>query len=548
MSRNPSTPEQARSDRCVIGVDVGTGSARAGLFDLTGRMLASAKRDISVFRGPGANVEQSSTEIWNAVCEVVREAVAEAGVPAEAVAGLGFDATCSLVVLGPGGSPLSLGNSGDPERDIIVWMDHRAVEQAERINATGHPVLRYVGGRISPEMETPKLLWLRENMPETFDRAWQFFDLADFLTWRSTGDLARSTCTVTCKWTYLAHERRWDASYFHEIGLGILADERFGRIGERVVDPGTPLGHGLTEQAAAELALIAGTPVSAGMIDAHAGGIGTVGIDGSPEENLGYVFGTSSCTMTSTREPVFVPGVWGPYFSAMVPGMWLNEGGQSAAGAAIDQLLSFHPAAAEAQRQADERHVPLPVLLADLAAQKVSSSSEAVGLANGLHVVPEFLGNRAPFADPHARAVVAGLGMERDMDNLVALYIAGLCGIGYGLRQIIEAQDEAGARISKVVVSGGAGRLDLVRQILADATGKPVLASRAEEPVLLGAAILGSVAAGVFPDATAAMAELSLVDRTYHPSGGDIGSSHERRYRAFRTLQEAGREIRGLGA
>lgn len=174
------------------------------------------------------------------------------------------------------------------------------------------------------------------------------------------------------------------------------------------------------------MGLQSGTAVAAGMIDAHAGGIGTVGIGGRSGANLAYVFGTSSCTMTSTIKAVFVPGVWGPYYSAMVPGMWLNEGGQSAAGAAFDRLHAFHPAAVEAHGMAEQRRVPLPVLIANAAAEKAGTTSEAVRLATGLHVVPEFLGNRAPFADPHARAVIAGLGMERDFHSLVAPYVAGL--------------------------------------------------------------------------------------------------------------------------
>ncbi|WP_275430187.1 FGGY-family carbohydrate kinase, partial [Klebsiella pneumoniae] len=87
------------------------------------------------------------------------------------------------------------------------------------------------------------------------------------------------------------------------------------------------------------MGLLPGTPVAVGLIDAHAGGIGTLGVGGGALNNLAYVFGTSSCTMTSAESAVFVPGVWGPYFSAMVPGLWLIEGGQSAAGAAIDRLL-----------------------------------------------------------------------------------------------------------------------------------------------------------------------------------------------------------------
>lgn len=544
MTQTPNPPEVA--PRYVIGVDVGTGSARAGLFDLKGHMLSVAKRDITLFRESGSIVEQSSTEIWNAVCAIIREAVSSAGVDPAHVVGLGFDATCSLVVLGEGGQPLAVGPSEEAERDIIVWMDHRAIDQAERINAKGHDVLRYVGGRISPEMETPKILWLKENRPATFASAWQFFDLADFLTWKSTGDLSRSTCTVTCKWTYLAHEARWDKSYFEEIGLGELASEGFVRIGTNIVEPGTRLGLGLTTEAADAMGLKPGTAVAAGMIDAHAGGIGTVGIGGKPAENLAYVFGTSSCTMTSTAEPVFVPGVWGPYYSAMVPGMWLNEGGQSAAGAAIDQLLSFHPAANEATTKARAEGKSLPAYMAEIATEKVKDASQAVELAAGLHVVPEFLGNRAPFADPHARAVIAGLGMERDFDNLVALYIAGLCGIGYGLRQIIETQAKSGASVEQVVISGGAGASPLVRQILADACGKPVVATAAEEPVLLGSAILGSVAAGVFSDVRDAMGALSQIAAKYAPRGHEISLTHKRRYEAFLKLQEVSRTLRSF--
>src|SRR3972149_5817889 len=117
------------------------------------------------------------------------------------------------------GRPISVSPSGDRRRNVIVWMDHRAVGEARAIDETGDDMLRYVGGKISPEMEMPKLLWLKKHKPAAFDAAGHFFDLADFLTWRATGSLARSVCTVTCKWTYLAHEGRWNDAFLTEIGL-----------------------------------------------------------------------------------------------------------------------------------------------------------------------------------------------------------------------------------------------------------------------------------------------------------------------------------------
>ena len=550
--RNKALADSGASKKqYVLGIDVGTGSTRAGLFDTTGELITVTKQEITLYSEGSGLFEQSSDDIWSAVCFCVRNVVKQAGVDPAEVIGIGFDATCSLVVIGPDDRPLAVGDHEIAERNIIVWMDHRATDQAERINAAGHEVLRYVGNRISPEMETPKLLWLKENRPLTFAAAHHFFDLTDYLGWRATGSLDRSICTTTCKWTYLGHERRWDESYFRTIGLPELADEGFKRIGRNVVDAGSALGQGLSASAAADLGLVVGTAVAAGLIDAHAGGIGTVGAcdqnndsaDGATTR-MAYVFGTSACTMTSTTEPAFVPGVWGPYFSAMVPGLWLNEAGQSAAGAAIDYLVSFHPASAGATELARAAGVGLTTWLAEQAVAQADNFSSVALLADGLHVVPEFLGNRAPFADPEARGLIAGLDMDKSVESLVRLYIAGVCGLGYGLRQIIDAQRTMGVDIGTIVVSGGAGRNPLVRQLLADTTHLPIAAPKTAEPVLLGSAMLASVAAGCYPDLATAMASMSAMGAMYQPAKGNLQEWHERRYKSFELLQTVGRQIR----
>jgi D-ribulokinase len=528
-----------------IGVDVGTGSVRAGVFDSGGVLIAQASRDIALYRDVADHAEQSSAEIWRAVCACCQAIMVKSRLEPQNIGGIGFDATCSLVVVGPDGTGLAIGGHGDADRDIIVWMDHRAGEQADRINATGHRILSYVGGTISPEMETPKLMWLKENLRATYDAATHFFDLTDFLTWKATGSLARSICTVSCKWTYLSHEQAWDASYFHQMGLGDLADDDFARIGTDIVPAGTRLANGLTTTAAAALGLIAGTPVGAGLIDAHAGGVGAIGAGGDVETNLVYVFGTSACTLAISHKPLYVPGVWGPYYSAMVPGLWLNEGGQSSAGAAIAQILSMHPAAPDARTNAKAEGTSLPDYLLSMASRAAPSFSEAAELAGSLLVVPDFLGNRAPHADPTARAIIAGLGMENDLDSLVSLYIAGLTGIGYGLRQIIAASTAAGASIETVTVGGGAGKQPLVAQLLADCTGLTVIRPSQSESVLLGAAMLGAVANGAMPDIESAVTAMSGTSDIHEPVSGRIADLHTHRFQIFEAMQTAARSLKG---
>jgi D-ribulokinase len=528
-----------------IGVDVGTASARAGLFDVEGNLLATARRPIAIWHEPGDVVEQSSADIWQACAGAIREVLKQSGLPPSSIGGIGFDATCSLVVLDERGNPLSVSASGDPQRNVIVWMDHRAIVEADRITATRHEVLRHVGGVISPEMETPKLLWLKHHLPATWHGAGHFLDLADYLSWRASGSLARSTCTLTCKWTYLAHEKRWSRSYFESIGLAELLADGARKIGSVIVEPGTALGSGLTAAAAADLGLKAGTPVGASLIDAHAGGLATIGgqgADGVPAnilDRLAYIMGTSACIMATTETPRFVPGVWGPYFSAMVPGLWLNEGGQSAAGAGIDHLLHSHPAHPDTVAAAKRAGLAAIDLLERRARARFDSVGDVAWLARDLHVLPEFLGNRSPYADPHARAVIAGLDLDTSAESLERILVAGLCGLAYGLADVVDAMREHHIPCRMMVISGGASRSELVRQIMADTTGVPVALPSTSEPVLLGAAMLGAVAGGAFPTLHAAIKSMSRLGLVTRPSTAAMADFHAAKRAVYALLREA---------
>jgi D-ribulokinase len=536
--------------QAFIGVDVGTSSARAGVFDENGALLSTARHPITVWHEAGNVVEQSSSEIWAACAYSVRAAMAEAALPPSAIRGIGFDATCSLVVLDAAANPITVSASGDERRNVIVWMDHRAIAEARLVNDTHDEVLRYVGGSISPEMEIPKLLWLKRHLPSTYNKAGHFFDLADYLSFRATGSTARSICTLACKWNFLAHEQRWSNSYFERIGLGDLASNSYAKIGNDIVAPGTPLGAGLTKSAAHDFGLQEGTPVGASLIDAHAGGVGTIGgreKSGASVDvcrRLAYIMGTSACIMATTSEPCFVPGVWGPYFSGMVPGFWLNEGGQSAAGAAIDHLIRSHPAYDEAAATARAGGMEILEFLERRIVSRSGSPGEAALLARDIHVLPEFLGNRSPFADPDSRAVVAGLDLDVDVGSMERLFVAGLCGLAYGLADVVEAFASHGVDSDLMVIGGGAGRSSLVRQIMADTTGLSVAVPETQEPVLLGAAMLGAVAGHAYGSIGEAMASMSAIGWLSGPTAPGVADFHRTKRKVHGMMRRLDRDSR----
>ena len=538
--------------QAVVGVDVGTGSARAGLFTLDGRRLASAARPIRMWREIAGHAEQSSGDIWNAIRAAMAEALAAAG-PVDVV-GIGFDATCSLVAVDAAGGPVAVNAAGEAERDTIVWLDHRALAEADHVNRVaadiGSEVTRYVGGRISLEMQVPKLLWLKRHVPDSWDRAHRLFDLPDWLTWRATGFDSRSLCSTVCKWTYLGHAGLehgggWDTAFFEAIGLGDLARDRFARIGDDIRPMGAPVGHGLSAQAAAELGLPEGIAVGTSAIDAHAGGIGTIGatIEGGGSamaQRLALICGTSSCHMAVSAEPRFVPGVWGPYYSAMVPGLWLNEGGQSATGALLDHVVESHAAGADLGGAA--AYPKLNARLAELAAATPAAPTIS------LHVLPDHHGNRSPRADATLRGAIDGLTLAAGFDGLAVEYLATVQGLAYGTRHIMAAMAERGYDVQTIVACGGLTKNDVFLREHADATGCPIALPEEPDAVLLGSAVLGAVAAKVHADIPAAMAAMTRAKIAVRPAGGATRAFHDAKYAVFLRMHDDQLAYRALMA
>ncbi len=526
-----------------IGIDVGTGSARAGIFDQRGTLLAAHSQAIATEKPKPDFVNQSCRDIWTAISACVKTAMADAGLAASDVAGIGFDATCSLVVLDGNGEPVTVSPGGDDDWNIIVWMDHRAIGDADQINALKSPVLDYVGGVISPEMETPKLRWLKREMPQSFARAHAFFDLPDWLVHKATGEDIRSLCSTVCKWTYLGQNgtkgEGWDKAYFESAGIAELGADNFRAIGNRFAAPGDRVGS-LSDAAAADLGLAPGTAVAASLIDAYSGALGTMGVDlrdGALDDRLALIAGTSSCHITVSEKPAFVPGVWGPYFSVLLPGLWANEAGQSAAGALIDRVIEGHAAIHQAREIAKAEGISVFALF-DRRLEAMADDGETATLTKSRHVQPDFHGNRSPLADPLRKGGITGLSLDRGLDDLALDYLATLQALAYGTRHIIAEMRANGVTVDTLVVSGGLAQNKLFLREHADATGCAIVVPDQREPVLVGSAMLGAVASGHYADLPAAMRAMSGPGSRISPRGGEIATYHDRKYHVFRRMQE----------
>ncbi|XP_050076211.1 FGGY carbohydrate kinase domain-containing protein [Anopheles maculipalpis] len=532
----------------LVGVDVGTGSARAALVTSKGEVVQTCVRPIRTWNTQPNYYEQSSDDIWTAVCECVKNVTT--GYAKDLVKGIGFDATCSLVVLDVEMQPLTVSpSSQDNQRNIILWMDHRAEEEARFINGTHHKMLNYVGGTISLEMEVPKLLWLKRHMHgEVWTKVGAFFDLPDYLTFRATGVDHRSICSAVCKWNYDAENRRWSEDFLQAVGLGEdLRGDSWKLIGRQVLTPGTPIEGGLSPKAAQELGLNPGTAVASSMIDAHAGALALLGCqspDGSGDarkltSKLAIICGTSSCHMSLTKDPVLAPGIWGPYKHAIIPDLYLNEAGQSATGVLMDYMLETHPSYEQLQKDHGSNgkiYAFLNGFLQELAKKQGVDSLHRLTI--DLHIWPDFHGNRSPLADPNLKGMISGLTMTKDVQSLALIYLALMQALAYGTRHILQVLETSGREpITSILLCGGLSKNTLFVQTHADICSVPVLLPSEPEAVLLGSAMMGAYAAGLYNSLETAAAGMGGSATVMKPDLSDSNRDyHERKYHVFQRM------------
>jgi ribulose kinase len=219
----------------------------------------------------------------------------------------------------------------------------------------------------------------------------------------------------------------------------------------------------------------------------------------------------------------------------MLPGLWLNEGGQSATGALLDHVLDLH---AEGRKLGAEGH-------ASVVAHVLRRKAEDPAYARELLVLPDFHGNRSPLADPMLRGTIHGLALDSSFDSLARLYHAAAVGIVYGTRHILDTLGVHGYRIARLHLTGGHTRNPLLVQLYADATRCEVVLPREPDGVLLGTALAAAVAGGVHADLPAAGGAMVHDGRRVAPDASEA-AYHDRGYAAFRRMVEQRREVLSL--
>lgn len=527
-------------DRYVIGVDFGTLSGRAVVVRVAdGAEVGSAvhpyphgviDRDLPATGRPLPPdwALQDPADYLDVLRVAVPRAVADAGITAGDVIGIGTDVTaCTVLPVLSDGTPLCFLDDlrGRPHAYPKLWKHHAAQPQADRINTlaarTGQPWLARYGGKISAEWQFAKGLQLVQEDPEVYQRCERWIEVADWIVWQLCGAETRNVCTAGYKGIH--QDGRYPSPEFCE-----QLDPRFaGFVRDKLEFPlaqlGTPAGR-LTSRAARWTGLPAGITVAVGNVDAH---VTVPAAKATGSGQLVAIMGTSTCHVMTSDVYGEVPGMCGVVRDGITPGSWGYEAGQSGVGDLFGWLVdnAVPPGYLQAARDAGlDPHD----YLSQLAAR------QAVG-EHGLLALDWLNGNRSILTDHHLSGVFVGLTLATRPEDL---YRALVEATAFGTRTIVEAFTASGVPVTDFVAAGGLIRNPFVMQVYADVLDRPISVIGSEQGCAVGSAIHAAVAAGAYPDIHAAAAAMGSVRReAYRPDPAAV-AGYDELYAEYQALHD----------
>ena len=524
----------------VVGVDFGTLSGRALLVRVSdGAELGTATHD---YRHGVMDAELAATgeplppdwalqdpaDYLDVLRETVPAAVAAAGIDPAQVIGIGTDFTASTPLPATrDGTPLCQleGLAGRPHAYPKLWKHHAAQGQADRINAVARercePWLPRYGGKISAEWQYAKALQVLDEDPDMYQRAERWIEAADWIIWQLTGAESRNACTAGYKGIYQGGQ------YPSPEYLAAL-DPRFagfatGKLAHSISPLGARAGS-LTARAAAWTGLPEGIAVAVGNVDAH---VTPPAANAIAPGQMVLIMGTSTCHVMNSATLAEIPGMCGVVDGGIVAGRFGYEAGQTGVGD-IFAWFADHAVPPTYHDEAARRGLSVHDLLSAEAATQPAG-------AHGLLALDWLNGNRSVLVDHHLSGVVAGLTLASRAPDI---YRALIESTAFGTRVIIDAFESAGVGVAELVIAGGLIRNELIMQIYADVTRRPLSLIRSAQGPALGSAIHAAVAAGAYPDVPAAAAAMGAMHAAVYspdPASADV---YDELYAEYVTLHD----------
>ena len=453
----------------VLGVDIGTSGTKTVLFDLSGNVLGSCTVEYPLYQPKNGWAEQDPEEWWAAVCDSIRGAISKAGADPSEIGGIGLSGQMHGLVM--------LDGEGKVLRRSIIWCDQRTGKECDEIHEKvgKDRLIELTANPALTGWTSTKILWVRNNEPEIYEKCRHILLPKDFIRYRLTGEFATEVSDASGMGLLDVPNRCWSDEVLEKLGIDKSLLET---VYESPEITGT-----ITAQAAEATGLAVGTPVVGGAGYNAAAAVGTgVVTDGSAFTTIG----TSGVVFAHTSEISIDPKGRVHTFCCAVPGAWHVMGVTQAAGLSLKwyrDTFCQQEIDLAAQQGVD------PYYIMDKQAEAVPIGS------NKLIYLPYLMGERTPHLDPNCRGAFIGLSAIHTRQDLLRAVMEG---VTFSLRDCAEVLSEMGVHPNRMLACGGGGTSKLWRQMLADVLGCPVSTCASKEGPALGVAILAGVGCGAY--------------------------------------------------